>query len=180
MLVLILLIIVGSLIGFTNREFFERGVLSVRSFFREREYYRLISVAFLHADAFHLIFNVIALYSFGSAIANEFGQLTSIIIFTFALFVSSVVSIIIYRADFSYRAVGASGGAMGVVFTYVILAPASRVLVLFFPMPAWLFGILFIGYSFFGARNRLGNIGHSAHLAGSLTGILCGLIIRIM
>ncbi|HEY0679280.1 MAG TPA: DUF6576 domain-containing protein, partial [Chitinophagaceae bacterium] len=39
-----------------------------------------------------------------------------------------------------------------------------------------LYGILFVLYSVYGIRSRADNIGHEAHLAGALTGLLLALL----
>ena len=38
------------------------------------------------------------------------------------------------------------------------------------PIPAWLFGILYLLYSIYGMKKSLGNIGHDAHFGGALAG----------
>ena len=40
------------------------------------------------------------------------------------------------------------------------------------PIPAWLFGILYLGYSIYGMKKQLGNIGHDAHIGGAIAGYL--------
>ena len=40
------------------------------------------------------------------------------------------------------------------------------------PIPAWLFGIMYLGYTIYGMKKRLGNIGHDAHFGGAIAGYL--------
>ena len=39
------------------------------------------------------------------------------------------------------------------------------------PIPAWLFGILYLLYSIYGMKKSVGNIGHDAHFGGALAGL---------
>ena len=49
--------------------------------------------------------------------------------------------------------------------------------VFFIPMPAYLFAILWIGFSVYGMKSKLGNIGHEAHLGGAVGGVVSTLIL---
>ena len=42
-----------------------------------KQYYRMITSGFLHADYVHLIFNMITLYFFGDAVEYYFNELTN-------------------------------------------------------------------------------------------------------
>lgn len=45
-------------------------------------------------------------------------------------------------------------------------------------IPAWLFGIAFVGYSIYGIKSKRDNIGHEAHLGGALVGMLIALLME--
>jgi hypothetical protein len=67
-------------------------------------------------------------------------------------------------------AIGASGAIAGVVVLYALNFP-RRTLLLFFviPVPAWLCGVLIVGWDMLGATGRAGasNVAYSMHLAGA-------------
>ena len=44
-------------------------------------------------------------------------------------------------------------------------------------MPAYLFALLWIGFSVYGMKSKLGNIGHEAHLGGAVGGFLSTLLL---
>ena len=44
-------------------------------------------------------------------------------------------------------------------------------------MPAYLFAFLWIGFSVYGMKSKLGNIGHEAHLGGAVGGVVSTLIL---
>ena len=75
------------------------------------EYYRLITGAFLHADIFHFLFNMYALYLIGTQIENFMGKVKYIIIYFFSILSASLLSIILNR----YASIGASGAIFGLL-----------------------------------------------------------------
>ena len=145
----------------------------------------MITSAFLHANFMHLLFNMFALYTFGSFLEgffiNSFGSFEGSLYFFLIYFISlifgSVLTVIFHYKDPNYVAVGASGAVSGIVFSYIIFFPQSMLYVFFVPMPAYLFAVLWIGFSIYGMRSKLGNIGHEAHLGGALGGFISTLIL---
>lgn len=185
--VLLILIILFSVYIFNRPGFFNKFALYPYNIIYRHEYYRLITSGFIHADVFHLLFNLIALYSFGNAMilkkvisgTPHRQALFVVLLFLVAVLISSIVSTFLYKNDSSYRAVGASGGVMGIVFADIVLNPGAMLYVFVFPMPSWLFGIAFLLFSFYGAKRQLGNIGHAAHLSGAVLGIVTGVFLRL-
>jgi membrane associated rhomboid family serine protease len=163
---------------YSNPIYFERFAEWPYQIIHQKRYYQIVTSAFLHANLGHLFFNMLALFSFGltlEAFWNEqFDFPTGSIIFGVVYFISllfgSCFTILFHNKDPHYVAVGASGAVSGIVFSYIVYAPFSTIFVLFAPMPAWLFAILWIGFSIYGMRTRLGNIGHEAHLGGAIAG----------
>ena len=151
----------------------------------DKAYYQMITSAFLHANFMHLLFNMFALYTFGSFLEgffiNSFGSFEGSLYFFLIYFISlifgSVLTVIFHYKDPNYVAVGASGAVSGIVFSYIIFFPQSMLYVFFVPMPAYLFAVLWIGFSIYGMRSKLGNIGHEAHLGGAVGGFISTLIL---
>ncbi len=151
----------------------------------EKKYYQLITSAFLHANFLHLFFNMFALYTFGSFLEYFFvenfgafeGSLYFFLIYFFSLIFGSVLTVVFHYNDPQYVAVGASGAVSGIVFSYIIFFPQSMLYVFFIPMPAYLFAFLWIAFSVYGMKKKLGNIGHEAHLGGALGGVISTLIL---
>ena len=151
----------------------------------DKKYYQVITSAFLHANFMHLFFNMFALYTFGSFLEGFFignfgsfeGSLYFFLIYFFSLLFGSVLTVIFHYNDPNYVAVGASGAVSGIVFSYIIFFPESMLYVFFIPMPAYLFAFLWIGFSVYGMKSKLGNIGHEAHLGGAVGGVISTLIL---
>ncbi len=166
--------------GFGDRRFFERNVFSVGDILGRGEVVRMVSSGFLHANAAHLLFNMMALYSFSVGVGTVFGFMTYLAVYFGSLLGGNLLALYIQRNNPSYRAVGASGAVCGVIYSSILLFPDSSISILFLPiaMPSWLFGVLFIAVSVWGIRTGLGNIGHEAHLGGAISGILISVLLK--
>ena len=151
----------------------------------EKKYYQLITSAFLHANFMHLFFNMFALFTFGTYLEYFFiqnlgaleGSLYFFLIYFISLMFGSVLTVVFHYNDPQYVAVGASGAVSGIVFSYIIFFPQSMLYVFFIPMPAYIFAILWLAFSVYGMKKKLGNIGHEAHLGGALGGVISTLIL---
>ncbi|MBN1164439.1 MAG: rhomboid family intramembrane serine protease [Candidatus Krumholzibacteriota bacterium] len=166
--------------GFTDRRFYENHVFHVGSILQRHDYKRLVTSAFLHANIGHLVFNMLALYSFSIGVGRVFGFIDFMLVYFGSLLVGNILALFIHRYHPGYRAVGASGGVSGVIFSSILIFPHGSIGFLFLPfaIPSWLFGVAFILISIYGIRSRLGNIGHEAHLGGALTGILLSIVLK--
>jgi membrane associated rhomboid family serine protease len=151
----------------------------------DKKYYQMITSAFLHAKFMHLFFNMFALYTFGSFLERFFignlgsfdGSLYFFLIYFIILVFGSFITLILHYNNPQYVAVGASGAVSGIVFSYIIFFPSSMLYVFFIPMPAYLFAFLWIAFSVYGMKSKLGNIGHEAHLGGAIGGFVSTLIL---
>jgi membrane associated rhomboid family serine protease len=153
---------------------------------RYQQHYRFITGGVVHADLFHLAFNMISLYSFGMALEQSlfpavFGE-KSKVLYGF-LYISSIVfaslhDFIKHRNDQGYRALGASGAVSAVIFSAIVIVPGMPIRFFFFPIdiPGYLFGFVFLGFSYYFAKKGGGNIGHNAHFWGAVYGVVFTLI----
>lgn len=139
------------------------------------EWWRLISHGLIHADGAHLLFNMVTLYFFGSfmerVLIPVIGVAGFVLFYLAGILVAIVPSHLRHRRDNSYRSLGASGAVSAVLFAYILLRPWSMLLVFFLPVPAILFAVVYIGYSFWAGRRGVSSINHSAHLWGAAWGV---------
>jgi membrane associated rhomboid family serine protease len=177
--ILIAIIIANALFsfkGFNDLSFFRKYEFHMGSV-RAGEQIRLISSGFLHADIAHLAFNMITLYFFAPVVIGHLGSLSFVIIYFGSLVFGSLLTILFHKDDYNYRAVGASGAVTGVLYSAILLQPDMMLGIFFIiPMPAYLFGILYLLYSIYGMRAKNDNIGHTAHFGGAIGGYLITLI----
>jgi membrane associated rhomboid family serine protease len=139
--------------------------------------WQLVTYSFLHGGLTHLLFNMLALYMFGSDLERVFGSRR----FTIYYFVS-VVSAALAQLAIStlgnlppFPTVGASGGVFGLLLAFGLYFPRRMVMLLFppIPMPAWLFVSLYGALELFlGVTGTQQGVAHFAHLGGMLGGYL--------
>jgi len=174
-LVLIVVMAITALVsfkGFNDPYFLRKYDFHVGSI-RAGEQIRMFSSGFLHADLQHLILNMLTLYFFGPLVVAYLGSVGFLLVYFCSLVAGSLLTLYLHRNEYSYRALGASGAIMGVVFSAVLLQPDARVN---FIIPAWIFGLAYMLFSIYGMRARRDNIGHTAHFGGAVGGYLVTLI----
>ncbi|MFH7018821.1 rhomboid family intramembrane serine protease [Flavobacterium sp. FlaQc-47] len=162
--------------GFNDLAFFRKYEFHVGSI-RSGEQIRMISSGFLHADMMHLVFNMLTLWFFAPVVIQLMGPISFVLIYFGSLIFGSLLTMLFHKNDYSYRAVGASGAVTGILYSAILLQP-DMMLGIFFviPMPAYLFGILYLLYSIYGMRAKNDNIGHTAHFGGAIGGYLITLV----
>ncbi|MEO0796617.1 MAG: rhomboid family intramembrane serine protease [Verrucomicrobiota bacterium] len=167
-----------SIVAFQQRSQMERMLFHVGRILGKREYYRLISSAFVHGDWMHLLFNMYSLYLFSDLLEKVYGPTTVAMIYFVSVLGGSLLSLFVHRYEAEYRAVGASGGVCGVIFASVFLTPGNSIGLIFIPIfiPDYVFACIFIGITVWGMRSKNSRIGHDAHLGGALTAMLAVLI----
>ena len=182
-LILIGLTVLVSWQAFERRALMERLILWPPAIDRKKQFDRLLTHGFVHADWQHLLFNMLTLFFFGRAIEPLFAQYLGPL--GFALFYLSAVVVAIlptylrHRHDPSYRSLGASGAVSAVLFTYILFNPWGMIGIMFIPCPAILFGVVYLAYSAWAdARGEHGNVNHSAHFWGAAFGIAFALVVE--
>ncbi|MCD0468658.1 rhomboid family intramembrane serine protease [Flavobacterium sp. JAS] len=162
--------------GFNDLSFFRKYEFHVGSI-RSGEQIRMLSSGFLHVDMMHLIFNMLTLWFFAPVVMQWLGVFSFVLVYFGSLIFGSLLTMLFHKNDYSYRAVGASGAVTGVLYSAILLQP-DMMLGIFFviPIPAYLFGILYLLYSIYGMRAKNDNIGHTAHFGGAMGGYLITLL----
>ncbi|KMQ68999.1 protease [Chryseobacterium sp. FH2] len=165
-----------SFIAFNNIGIFEKYKFSVGAIQNRKEYVRLLSAGFLHADIMHLVFNMLTLYFFGPIVVQGFGNIGFLIIYLGSILLGNIFSLFIYQKQPWYSAIGASGGVSGILFAAIAMLPDIGIYLFFIPIPipGFIFGLLYFGYSVYMMLNprQHDNIGHAAHLGGAFFGLV--------
>lgn len=178
-LFLIAIIVANALFsykGFNDYSFFRKYEFHIGSI-RSGEQIRMLTSGFLHADIGHLVFNMITLYFFAPVVIAYLGSLFFIIIYFASLLFGSLLTLVLHKNDYNYRAIGASGAVTGILYSAILLRPDMMLGIFFIiPMPAYVFGILYLLYSIYGMKAKNDNIGHTAHFGGAIGGYLITLL----
>jgi membrane associated rhomboid family serine protease len=175
-LIIIAITAVISMLAFNNQNLIRQLILWPPALNRDHQYYRLITYGLIHADAQHLLFNMLTLFFFGRAMEqlynNYLGAFGFAIFYVGGLVISILPTYLRNRNNAGYRSLGASGAVSGVLFAFILLRPWVTIYVFFFPVPAIIYAALYIAYSIYMDRRSADNINHSAHLWGGLYGIV--------
>jgi membrane associated rhomboid family serine protease len=156
--------------GFNDRSFFRKYEFHMGSV-RAGEQIRLFTSGFLHADIGHLAFNMITLYFFAPIVIGYLGSFLFAVIYFGSLIFGSLLTVVFHKNEYNYRAIGASGAVTGILYSAILLQPDMMLGIFFIiPMPAYLFGILYLLYSIYGMKAKNDNIGHTAHFGGAIGG----------
>jgi membrane associated rhomboid family serine protease len=139
--------------------------------------WQLVTYSFLHGGLTHLVFNMFALYMFGSDIERVWGQ-RRFTIYYFACVISAALAqlfVQVLSGSPAYPTVGASGGVFGLLLAFGLYFPRRMLMLIFppIPMPAWLFVTLYgVLELFLGITGTNQGVAHFAHIGGMLGGYL--------
>ena len=164
--------------AFNDRSLMARLILWPPAINRHRQYERLVTHGFIHADWMHLLFNMITLFFFGRVMEQFFsqriGSLGYLAFYLSAILVAILPTYMRHQKDANYRSLGASGAVSAVLFSFVLLAPWEKLFIFPIPIgiPAFVFAAFYIGYSIWMDRQGGDNVNHSAHLWGAVYGML--------
>lgn len=173
--------------GFQSYAYIDRLKHTPAREFEFKEYYRMLTSGFVHADWTHLIINMFVLYSFGnyieSFITSEFGSVLGrviyLILYLLNIVFANIPTTLRHRFNPAFSSIGASGAVSGIIFIFILLQPWS-ILYLFFiiPVPAIIAGIGYLIYSSWAANQGHGRLDHSAHFAGAIAGMLMIILLK--
>jgi membrane associated rhomboid family serine protease len=140
--------------------------------------YQFVTSAFLHADVWHLGFNMLFLWVFGNSVEDRLGKVGYL-----GFYLTGAVVSGLGHALFEVNpAIGASGAVCAVTGIYLALFPMTRVTVLIWIIIIYFFevtSLLFIGFKvaldFFFFLGGSGGVAYLAHLAGYMIGFAIGM-----
>jgi membrane associated rhomboid family serine protease len=137
----------------------------------------LLSTMFLHVSFWHLFFNMIGLYFFGSTCNSLIGQNRFLLVYFVGGIIGSVVFVLLNLHEYVY-VIGASGAVYAIAGALVVIVPNMRVLFWgIIPMPLWVFVVVFLGILSVPGVASAG-IAWEAHLGGLASGLVFGLFFR--
>lgn len=132
-----------------------------------------VTYLFLHGGFFHLIFNLFALWMFGSDLERQWGPRRFLFYFFLTGVGAGLLNVILEPSAIS-TTIGNSGAVYGILLAYGLLFPDRPIFLwLVVPVKAKWF-VLVIGLmAFMGSLEAPGSgISHIAHLGGMLFGLI--------
>ncbi|MBU2553998.1 MAG: rhomboid family intramembrane serine protease [Bacteroidetes bacterium] len=178
--IVIAVTVIVSFLAFNNLRLFDQLKFNAYLIKQRNEGWRFFSYALVHAGWAHLLINMFVLYSFGAfveeALKDLFGSrgfLYYLMLYVGGVLFSTLWDFGKFKNDPYYSAVGASGAVSAVVFASILLNPGSSIFLfpIPFPLPSWVFGIVYLVYSAYMGKKGNDNIGHTAHFWGAVYGI---------
>lgn len=179
-LLIIIITCAVSIYAWNNPSIQARGLFNPYQVWHRKQWGRLVFSGFLHGGWIHLIFNMFTFYFFAQYVEAYFAQLVPglspwlfILFYLSAIVVADLPTLWKQKDNPHYNALGASGGVSAVVFASILLNPLSDLCLYgFICLPGFIFGTLFIMYSYFQGKRMADNINHEAHLWGAIYGLI--------
>ena len=127
----------------------------------------LLTAAFGHFDANHLLFNMFGLWMFGTPVHRRYGTRQLVGLYLAGGIVASLFHLVLSASPM----LGASGAVLALSVVYALTWPQRRLLIWFIlPMPAWLAVSAFVALDVLGLVGPGDGIAHAAHLGGAALG----------
>lgn len=177
---IILITCLVSFSGFKRQKLIGRYSFSPYYIVHQKEYYRIFSHAFFHANQAHLFFNMISLFLVGRFLEYYFvrhfgvllGEFHFLVIYFGGTAFGTLHAFKKYKDNPNYQSIGASGAVSSVIFGLILWVPTIEFLLFFvIPMKAYVFGLLFLAFEYFSMKKYQSNVAHDVHIISALFGV---------
>jgi len=168
--------------GFESPQWREKLIFSPYLAKHNREWHRFFTHMFVHLDWSHLVFNMLTLYFIGEYLFREFSSLFGAfkgVYYFFLLYLMGGLFATTYayykhQDQPAYRSLGASGAVTAVLFAFITAHPMQSLMLMFIPIPipAYLFGPLYLVIEYYAFRRGNTGVAHDAHITGAFIGII--------
>ncbi len=138
--------------------------------------YQVVTYMFIHAGLFHILFNMLALWMFGTELERIWGTRFFLKFYFITGIGAGCLTILLsllpvgplsqlYRSDI----IGASGAIYGLLLAYGMYFPERQIYMYFvFPIPARVFVLIMGAIAFFSSISESGGVANATHLCGLL------------
>jgi membrane associated rhomboid family serine protease len=148
---------------------------------RQKQFHRLLTAGWVHADPGHLFFNMLTLWFFAPSVMAVLGIPRFLVLYVTAVVVAFIPTTLRFMNKQNYSSLGASGATSAIVFSAIVAVPGIRVGLPFVPglfMPGWLYGIAYLAYSAYHSWRSKDGINHDAHFSGAIYGALLTFVLE--
>jgi len=142
-------------------------------FLRGKQYDTMIMSGFIHADIGHLLFNMVTFFFFAFPLERYIGTSRFVVLYFVGLVASHSCTWYKQRDNPEYASLGASGAISAVLFAYIVYFPTTTLFIIPIPVPipAALFAVGYVAYSYWASKKSRNRINHDAHLCGAISGL---------
>ena len=136
--------------------------------------WQLVTYMFLHAGVLHILFNMLALWMFGSALESDWGTRQFLKYYFLCGIGAGLCDVTLngLLGHWDTRTVGASGAIYGLLLAFGLLYPNTPVVFFIFPMKAKYMVMIFGAVAFLGALHPGSGVSDIAHLGGMAFGYM--------
>ena len=180
-----LIVVIQGLFFEQNYVFYVLGLVPSKVF-QDFWFWQILTYMFVHSKGvFHILFNMFALWMFGSELERLWGSRFFLIYYLVCGLGAGCIYLLSLFIGFSFfdlsplisstPMVGASGAIFGILFAYGLVFSERIILfMMIFPMKAIHFTLLIGGIEFVSLINSGAgsSVSHLAHLSGFLTGFV--------
>lgn len=154
------------------------GDLSPHSIFDLKEYYRIITSMFLHADINHIVNNMLLLFGIGVMLEKEMNHIRFLVLYFFSGIGGQIVSLIykVTTDGWYVSSIGASGAVFGLVGVLLAMSIGWKRKM---PTVTWQRILIVMAYSIYSGI-KASNIDNAAHIGGFISGFILGLIMCLI
>jgi membrane associated rhomboid family serine protease len=172
-LIIIIITVITSIYFFQDERRLLQVTFSPYDVKQNNSWYRFLTHALVHADYVHLFVNMYVLYSFGTFVEYFLAQKLFLILYIGGTIIAAMPSFLKHQNNPNYMSLGASGAVASVVFAAILIEPSQNLFLMgILPIPAWIFGILYLVFEAYMDKKSNDNIAHDAHFYGAVWGII--------
>ena len=137
-----------------------------------RYWFEFLTYGFVHDphNIWHIVGNMLVLFFFGPPIERKYGKGEFLAFYLISILVGGLVWGIIHGFGeiHSVPMLGASGAITALVILFAFNYPTVQIFLYgILPLPAWVFGVLYVIYDAIGSAHGADSIAHEVHLAGA-------------
>jgi len=141
--------------------------------------WQIVTYGFLHApfDIGHILFNLLTLYFFGTALEGMVGSRRFLWHYSVALMLGDIVQLALGLASIAsggvgHPTLGASGAVMAVLVAVATLEPDRQVIFILFPLRLRTLALILVGIDVFRMLSGGAGVAWAVHLTGAAYGFL--------
>lgn len=145
--------------------------LNVNTILYNHAYWQFFTYMFVHADFFHILFNMLTLFCIGTAVEKAIGSKEFLTFYFVTGTIAGLLSFLVYWMTDQYNVflMGASGAIYAVLFAYAVIFPSSNIMIWgIIPVKAPLLVIIYAVIDLASQIYQPSNIAHITHLFGLL------------